>query len=77
MFLQVQGEHGLDPTTEAGISRLKDEKDKLSNILNVLNDKYGTEFTDADKLYFDQIDRKEYLFKDVVTILGNQFQLTE
>jgi type I restriction enzyme R subunit len=57
MVLQVQGEYNLDPTTEAGISRPKDEKDKLSNIINVLNDKYGTDFTDADRLYFEQIEQ--------------------
>lgn len=57
LILQVQGEHGLDPTTEAGISRPKEEKDKLSNIIVVLNDKFGTEFTDADRLYFEQIEQ--------------------
>ena len=54
LVLQIQGEYGLDPTTEAGISRQKDEKDKLSNIINILNGKFGTEFTDADRLYFDE-----------------------
>lgn len=57
LVLQVQGQYGLDPTTEAGISRPKDEKDRLSNIINVLNNKYGTEFTDADRLYFEQIEQ--------------------
>ena len=57
LVLQVQGEGILDTTTEAGISRAKDEKDKLSNILNILNDKYGTEFTDADRLYFEQLEQ--------------------
>jgi type I restriction enzyme R subunit len=57
LVLQVQGEQGLDPTTEAGISRQKEEKDKLSNIINLLNDKFGTEFTDADKLYFEQLEQ--------------------
>lgn len=60
LVLQVQGEFGLDPTTEAGISRPKEEKDKLSNIINVLNGKYGTEFTDADRLYFEQIEQALY-----------------
>ena len=32
MVLQVQGEHS-DPTTEAGISKPKDEKDRLSHII--------------------------------------------
>src|SRR3989339_276043 len=60
LVLQIQGEYGLDPTTEAGISRPKEEKDRLSNIIKVLNDKYGTEFTDADRLYFDQIEQALY-----------------
>jgi len=57
LVLQLQGEFGLKPTTEAGIGRPKDEKEKLSNIINLLNDKYGTEFTNADKLYFEQIEQ--------------------
>ena len=57
LVLQVQGEYNLDPTTEAGISKPKDEKDKLSSIINVLNDKYGTDFTEADRLYFEQIEQ--------------------
>ena len=60
LVLQIQGEFGLDPTTEAGISRQKDEKDKLSNIINILNDKFGTEFTDADRLYFEQLEQALY-----------------
>lgn len=60
LVLQIQGRFGLDPTTEAGISRQKDEKDKLSNIITILNDKYGTEFTDADRLYFEQIEQALY-----------------
>ncbi len=60
LLLQVQGEYGLDPVTEAGINRPKDEKDKLSNIINILNDKYGTDFTDADHLYFEQIEQALY-----------------
>ncbi len=57
LVLQVQGGHELTPTTEAGISRQKDEKDRLSNIITLLNDKFGTDFTDADKLYFEQIEQ--------------------
>jgi type I restriction enzyme R subunit len=57
LVLQVQGQVGLNPTTEAGISRAKDEKDKLSKIINVLNNKYSTDFTDADQLYFDQLEQ--------------------
>jgi len=65
LVLQVQGEHGLDPTTEAGISRTKDEKEKLSNIINLLNDKFGTDFNDADKLFFDSIEEELFLDEDL------------
>src|SRR3989339_1386511 len=60
LVLQVQGEYGLNPVTEAGISRPKDEKDKLSNIIHLLNEKYGTDFTDADRLYFEQLEQALY-----------------
>jgi type I restriction enzyme R subunit len=60
LTLQVQGEYSLDPTTEAGISREKDEKERLSNIIKLLNDKFGTDFTEADRLYFEQIEQALY-----------------
>ena len=71
LVLQIQGQFGLDPTTEAGISRPKEEKDKLSNILHVLNDKYGTEFTDADKIYFDQLEQALFENEDLKTRAQN------
>jgi type I restriction enzyme R subunit len=60
LVLQVQGVYGLNPVTEAGISRPKDEKDKLSNIISLLNEKYGFDFTDQDRLYFEQIEQALY-----------------
>jgi type I restriction enzyme, R subunit len=55
LLLQMQGGQELQPTTEAGIKRDKGTKDHLSNIIQQLNQKYGTDFNEADKLYFDQI----------------------
>jgi type I restriction enzyme, R subunit len=46
----------LSGTTEAGLKRAKDEEALLSEIINVLNDRFGTEFEEADKLFFDQIE---------------------
>jgi type I restriction enzyme R subunit len=60
LVLQIQGKHNLEPVTEAGISRPKDEKDKLSNIINLLNEKYNFDFTDQDRLYFEQIEQALY-----------------
>jgi type I restriction enzyme, R subunit len=65
LVLQVQGEHNLAPVTEAGISRSKDEKDKLSNIISLLNEKYGFDFTDQDRLYFEQIEQALYEDEDL------------
>ncbi|MBD2716076.1 type I restriction endonuclease subunit R [Microvirga sp. STR05] len=47
----------LDPTTEAGLRKAKEEKERLSAIIHVLNERFGTEFDDADKLLFDQIEK--------------------
>jgi type I restriction enzyme, R subunit len=60
--LQPKGEVPLNTTTEAGISRTKEERAKLSEIIDVLNDRFGTDFDKADKLFFDQIE--EELFND-------------
>ena len=46
----------LDGLSEAGIKRAKEEKAKLSEIIEVLNERFGTEFEEADKLFFDQIE---------------------
>ena len=66
LVLEIQGEHSLDPTTEAGISRDKEEREKLSNIIQVLNTKYNTDFTDADKLFFASIEEELYADKELM-----------
>ena len=51
------GEDGeLSGTTEAGLKRAKEDEALLSEIITVLNDRFGTEFEEADKLFFDQIE---------------------
>lgn len=53
----LTGETGeLSGTSEAGLKRANDEEALLSEIINVLNDRFGTEFEEADKLFFDQIE---------------------
>jgi type I restriction enzyme, R subunit len=52
-----EGEEGtLSGTSEAGLKRAKDEEALLSEIINVLNEQFGTEFEEADKLFFEQIE---------------------
>ncbi|MHA7842050.1 MAG: type I restriction endonuclease subunit R [Winogradskyella sp.] len=55
LVLESQGEYGLDGLTESGIRATKEEKEALSEIINILNSRFGTEFTEADKLVFDQV----------------------
>ncbi len=56
--LEEKGEYGLTGSTETGMKRDKEEKSPLSEIINVLNDRFGTDFTQADKLFFDQIEQE-------------------
>lgn len=65
LVLQIQGEYGFDPVTEAGIGRDKEEKDLLSNIIKLLNDKFDTDYTEADRLYFEQIEQTLYENEDL------------
>jgi len=66
LVLEVQGEASLRPTTEAGIKRaLEDDKERLSNIILVLNDKFGTDFNEADKLFFDQLEEELFLDEEL------------
>ncbi len=53
----VKGEDGeLDGLSETGIKRAKEEKAPLSEIIDVLNERFGTEFEEADRLFFEQIE---------------------
>lgn len=65
IVLQIQGEDYLDPLKDAGINKGPDPKDKLSNIINILNEKYSTDFTEADRLYFQQIEEAMYENEDL------------
>ena len=53
----IAGEEGkLDGLSEAGIKRVKEEKAALSEIIDILNERFGTEFEEADRLFFEQIE---------------------
>ena len=46
----------ITPIKEAGIRRDKDEeKSPLSDIIKTINERFGTDFTEADRLFFEQI----------------------
>jgi type I restriction enzyme R subunit len=56
--LQKGAESGLKPINEAGTKKDKEEYAQLSEIVQILNDRFGTDFTEADKLFFDQIEEE-------------------
>jgi type I restriction enzyme R subunit len=54
-----QGEEGqLSGVKEAGVRYSKDEVAPISTIIEVINEKLGTDFTTADQLFFDQIEEE-------------------
>lgn len=55
IVLEPEPEYGLQPATEAGMRKEKEEQGHLSEIIKQINERLGTEFSDADKLYFDQV----------------------
>jgi type I restriction enzyme R subunit len=48
----------LESGGSAGIRMSHEEESALSEIINVLNKKFGTEFSTGDKLFFDQIEEE-------------------
>lgn len=58
LTMENQGEYGLDVGGESGIKISNDDKLALSEIIEVLNKKFSTEFGMADKLFFDQIEEE-------------------
>jgi type I site-specific restriction-modification system R (restriction) subunit len=58
ILLQNDSGAAIDPVSEAGTRKDKDEYARLSEIIKLLNDRFGTDFTEADKLFFDQIEEE-------------------
>ncbi|MGD9765846.1 MAG: type I restriction endonuclease subunit R, partial [Candidatus Binatia bacterium] len=64
---------GLDPgvdgqvsgPTEVGTGAVKDDKAPLSQIIEILNDRFGTDFTEADRLFFEQVKEEAKADDDV------------
>jgi len=58
--------------TEVGTGKAKDEKAPLSEIIEVLNARFGTQFTEEDRLFFQQIKEKACKSQQVIqTALAN------
>ena len=45
----------VDGPTEVGTGLVADEKVELSKLIEIINERFGTSFTEADELFFSQI----------------------
>jgi type I restriction enzyme R subunit len=58
-ILMEEGEsYGIKSPTAVGTGKAKDENKPLSEIIEVLNERFGTDFTNEDRLFFEQIKEK-------------------
>ncbi len=61
-----QGQAGfLKGPTDVASGVLRESPIELSRLIDLLNDRFGTDFTDADQLYFDQIREAAVLSSDL------------
>ena len=63
-----EGEYGVKSPTDVGTGKAKEEKAPLSEIIEVLNDRFGTNFTEEDRLFFEQIKEKAVGTPEVVRL---------
>lgn len=77
--LKVGEPEGVYSPTDVGTGKSREEKAPLSEIINVLNERFGTEFAEEDRLFFEQIKARAVGNAQVVqTALANtldKFQL--
>lgn len=70
---------GVYSPTDVGTGKAKEEKAPLSEIIQALNDRFGTTFTEEDRLFFDQIKARATSNNQVIqTAMANpldKFQL--
>ncbi len=58
IVLEDEDVYGVKSPTAVGTSAAKDEDKPLSEIIHALNERFGTDFTEEDRLFFEQIKEK-------------------
>ena len=78
-ILMKEGETQYEKSpTDVGTGKSKDEKAPLSEIIEVLNERFGTQFTEEDRLFFQQIKEKACKSEQVIqTALANSLDKFE
>ncbi len=59
---------GVKIPTDVGTGKAKDERVPLSEIIKVLNERFGTNFTDEDRFFFEQIREKATSNEQVIKL---------
>jgi len=68
--LQIREEAPVYGPGEAGSHKGKDDESPLSQIIEILNDRFGTSFTKADQLFFDQVTESAQADGDILEKAG-------
>lgn len=58
IIMEGGDQYGVKSPTAVGTGKSKDEDKPLSEIIQALNDRFGTDFSDEDRLFFEQIKEK-------------------
>ncbi|MDD2711072.1 MAG: DEAD/DEAH box helicase family protein [Verrucomicrobiae bacterium] len=66
--LRVGEPEGVKSPTDVGTGKAKEEKAPLSEIIKTLNERFGTNFTDEDRFFFEQIREKAAGNKQVIQL---------
>ncbi|MCG8342922.1 MAG: type I restriction endonuclease [Chlorobiales bacterium] len=61
-------DYGVKSPTDVGSRKAKDEKAPLSEIIEILNERFGTNFTEEDRLFFEQIKEKAVNTPEVIRL---------
>lgn len=59
---------GVKSPTDVGTGKAKEEKAPLSEIIKVLNDRFGTNFAEEDRFFFEQIREKVTSSEQVIKL---------
>lgn len=74
IVLRDGGPEGVYSPTLVGSGKTTEEKAPLSEIIQTLNDRFGTAFTDEDRLFFEQVKLKASANAQVIqTAMANPF----
>lgn len=68
----------VESPTEVGTGKAKEEKAPLSEIIEVLNERFGTQFGEEDRLFFQQFKERACRTEQIVkTALANPLDKVE